>query len=95
MISLQQMICPSAVGPYPPTFALPYGGGPMQYSPRYTSSLNSLYPSITPTAIFPPLTLTNYYQKSFFPRTITDWNNPNELIECSTLDEFLYHLKFL
>jgi len=42
-----------------------------------------------------PLTSCNYYQKGFFPLTITDWNKlPNEIIECSTLDEFLYHLNF-
>ena len=45
--------------------------------------------------LIPPLTSCNYYQKSFFPLTITDWNKlPNEVIECSTQDEFLYHLNF-
>ena len=42
----------------------------------------------------PPTTSTNYYQKSFFPHTIADWNNlPDEIIDSTTLDEFLYHLK--
>ena len=46
--------------------------------------------------LIPPATSTNYYQKSFFPRTIFDWNNlPNEVIECSSFDEFSYHLKSL
>ena len=46
--------------------------------------------------LIPPATSTNYYQKSFFPRTIFDWNNlPNEAIECSSFDEFSYHLKSL
>ena len=48
------------------------------------SAINSTY-SIT----------SNYHQKSSFPHTINDWNNlPSEKIECSTLDEFSYHLKF-
>ena len=46
--------------------------------------------------LIPPVTSSNYYQKSFFPHTITDWNTlPNELIESATLDEFSYHLKSL
>ena len=44
--------------------------------------------------LIPPITSTNYYQKSFFPHTIADWNNlPNELIECVALDKFSHHLK--
>ena len=46
--------------------------------------------------LIPPLTSSNYYQKSFFPHTIIYWNNLlNEISECSTLDEFLYHLSCL
>ena len=46
--------------------------------------------------LMPPLMSFNYYQKSFFPYTIIDWNHlPNEIIECSTLDEFLYHPNFV
>ena len=46
--------------------------------------------------LIPPVASSNYYQKSFFPHTITDWNTlPNELIESATLDEFSYHLKSL
>ena len=42
-----------------------------------------------------PITSTNYYQKSFFPPTIVDWNNlPDEIIDSTTLDDFSYHLKF-
>ena len=44
----------------------------------------------------PPTTSTNYYQKSFFPHTIADWNNlPDEIIDSTSLDDFSYHLKFL
>jgi len=40
-------------------------------------------------------TSTNYYQKSFFPHTIADQNNlPDEIIDSTILDDFLYHLKF-
>ena len=42
----------------------------------------------------PPITSTNYYQKSFFSHTIVDWNNlPDEIIDSTTLDNFSYHLK--
>ena len=47
--------------------------------------------------LIPPTTLTstNYYQESF-PHTITDSNSlPNELIECTTLEDFSYYLKSL
>ena len=44
----------------------------------------------------PTTTSSNYYQKSFFPHTIADWNNlPDEIIDSTTLDEFSYHLNFL
>jgi len=40
-------------------------------------------------------TSTNYYQKSFFPHTIADWNNlPDEIIDSTNLDDFSYCIKF-
>ena len=42
----------------------------------------------------PPSTSTTYFQKSFFPRTITDWNNlPDNIIESDTLQHFILSLK--
>ena len=38
--------------------------------------------------------LATYFQKSFFPRTITDWNNSSDnIIESGTLDNFTLSLK--
>ena len=42
----------------------------------------------------PPSSSTTYFQKSFFPRTIIDWNNlPNNIIESDTLDYFISSLR--
>ena len=44
----------------------------------------------------PPSSTTTYFQKSFFPQTIIDWNKlPNDIIEIDTLDQFTHSLSYL
>ena len=70
----------------PPVIRIPqhYLSSTLTHGKRLTHQLHYI----------PPSTSTTYFQKSFFPRAITDWNNlPDNIIECDTLQCFILSLK--
>ena len=59
-------------------------------------SLQAAHSPSTKLHYIPPSTSKTYFQRSFFPRTITDhdWNNlPENIIENDTLDHFTLSLR--
>ena len=55
--------------------------------------IDSLYMADSSFTLYTPISnyiATTYYQKSFFPRTIIEWNNlPNNIIESDTSSNYL------